>query len=153
MSKKLSLKSTKNEMLDAYEELLKEKAELESKVNTSQKELEQALQEKAKFQNQLSASKPSDKSTSIIYQTPPVDTVEGIIENLNSVQKGISTALGFISSGMGQEAEQLTELQKQIDDKKSNLKNLYDLTVENGILDELITEFESKKKAHHEESL
>ena len=53
MAKKLSLKNTKNEMLDAYEALVKELASFESQAKTAQTALDKAKQEQTKLQQQL----------------------------------------------------------------------------------------------------
>lgn len=159
MAKKLSLKNTKNEMLDAYEALVKELASFESQAKTAQKELDKAKQEQNKLQQQL-ANLPapaqnnapqSQMQTKVVYEMPKTTDVAGIIAYLQNVQQGISPALSEISAKMTIEAEALAELQETIHEKKENLAKLYDLKVENGILDELITDYEEKQAQYAEE--
>lgn len=158
MAKKLSVKNTKTEMLDAYEALLKEFASIEAQAKTAQKELDKAQQERNKLQQQIanapvatSHSATPQVQTKVVYEMPKSNDVSGIIAYLNNVQQGISPALSEISAKMSVEAEALGELQTTINDKKENLSKLYDLKVENGILDKLITEYEEKQAQYAEE--
>jgi hypothetical protein len=156
MAKKLSLKNTKNEMLDAYEVLIKELTTLENQAKNAQKELDKAQQEKNKLQ-QLLANSPAQSGgtpqvqTKVVYEIPQVSEVADLIAYLNNVQQGISPALSEVSAKMSLEAEALADLQTTINNKKENLTKLYDLKVENGILDKLITEYEEKQAQHAEE--
>lgn len=161
MAKKLSIKNTKNEMLEAYEALIKEKTALEAQAKTAQQALEKAQQERNKLQQQMAnlpaptATKSSETpqiQTKVVYEMPKANDVSGIIAYLNNMQKGISPALGEISAKMTLEAEALAELQETINDKKDNLAKLYDLKVENGILDKLVTEYEEKQTLYAEEN-
>ena len=87
-----------------------------------------------------------------MYKIPKTDNVQDIIANLNGVQKGISTALSSVAGQMTLEAEKLAELQKQINEKKQSLQKLYDIALENGILEDLVKEYEEKEKIFQQEN-
>ncbi len=147
-------------MLEAYEALIKEVATLEAQAKTAQQGLDKAQQEKTKLQQQLAtlptlpakSSETPQIQTKVVYEMPKVNDVSGIITYLNNMQKGISPALGEISAKMTIEAEALATLQDTINEKKENLAKLYDLKVENGILDKLVTEYEEKQTLYTEEN-
>ncbi len=152
MAQKLSLKNTKNEMLDAYEKLAKELASLEAQAKNSQKELDRLQKQAANAPAPaLTATPAVQVQTKVVYEMPKTNDVAGIITYLNNVQQGITPALSEISAKMTLEAETLADLQETINEKKENLAKLYDLKVENGILDDLVKDYEEKQALHAEE--
>lgn len=154
MAKKLSVKNTKNEMLEAYEALIKENANLEAQTKTAQTALDKAQHEIATLPAPaaIKSSETPQIQTKVVYEMPKTHEVAGIIAHIHNVQKGISPALSEISGKMTIEAEALATLQETINDKKENLAKLYDLKVENGILDKLVTEYEEKQTQYTEEN-
>ena len=146
----ISSKSTKAEILKAYTELQREKTEVDKKLRNSEQEVV-----KLKKQPAAPSSKPMIKEKTVVKvvgDTSKVENVEGIILNLENIEKGLGKAMNEVANKLTVEAESLAELTENINEEKEQLGKLYDLKVENGILDELVKEYEGSKTSFGEES-
>lgn len=147
----ISSKNTKAQILQAYKDLEKEKKEIERKLKTSEQEV-------VKLQKQSSSApsaKPSVKEKTVIKvvgDTTKVDNIEGIILNLESIEKGLGKAMSEVANKLTVEAETLAELTQDINEEREQLGKLYDLKVENDVLDKLIEDYENSKTTFEEES-
>lgn len=157
MAKKISNRSTKAEIIKVYNELLAEKEAVEKSLKSSELNLAKAKKEleteKAKKSAVTQVIKPKTEIKEVIKvvnEAVKTDTAEGIITSLDSIQFGAGAAISDISAKMSAEAERLAEIQKEITEKKEELTKLYDIKVENGILGELIEEYESNKESFEE---
>ena len=151
----VSLKDTKNAIFDAYQKALEQTRKLEAQLKAKDKELS----------TKGHAPAPSTKVETIekiVYQTASPDNIPGIVASLDALQNGIRKAISEIASGQSTEAEDLAELQQQIQAEKELIRSLYDIEAGNGnlskILDEYISlqeqfakDFEAKEKAYAEE--
>lgn len=155
MAKKISNRSTKAEIIKVYNELLAEKEAVEKSLRSSEQNLAKAKREldneKAK-KTPISVKPKSEvkEVVKIVNEAVKTDTAEGIITSLDSIQFGANTAISSISAKMSAEAERLAEIQKEIATKKEELTKLYDIEVENGILGDLIEEYETSKEGFEE---
>lgn len=148
----ISSKSTKAQILKAYNELEKEKAELEKKLKTSEQEVTKLKKQPAAA---ATTSKPMIKEKSVVKvvgDSAKVENVEGIILNLENIEKGLGKAMSEVANKLTVEAESLAELTQNINEEKEQLGKLYDIKVDNGILDNLVTEYEESKTTFGEES-
>ncbi|OCR01466.1 hypothetical protein BCD67_18380 [Oscillatoriales cyanobacterium USR001] len=148
MTKNMSDKNTKAEILEAYKEAAKEKAALEL-------QLQQLNQEKA------TVSQPPI----IIKETPIVETekpmiltqtqqqkLQYTIENLMLLQSGFGGAVSELSEKLTSEAAKLGELRRTVADEIQQLKDLHSLEeVEDNTLDNLIQQYEQSFKTFGEE--
>ena len=107
MEQKVTLKSTKNQILDAYNELLKklqtQKAEEPKKEQEQQQKLE--LTNKAKELNN-----------------------ENIVKGIADLKVAVSGKLDKLAGQLVDEYKKFEELQKAIDIEKQNLEDLYQLS-------------------------
>ncbi|EAY25221.1 coiled-coil domain-containing protein [Microscilla marina] len=149
----INSKSTKAQILQAYKDLQKQKQEVEKKLRSSEQEVT-----KLKKQPPV-ASAPSTKPmvkektvVKVVGDSAKVENIEGIILNLENIEKGLGKAMSEVSNKLTVEAEMLTELTEDINEEKEDLAKLYDLKVENGILDELVNDYEASKETFEEES-
>jgi chromosome segregation ATPase len=146
----INSKSTKAEILQAYKALQKEKQEVEKQLRSSVQEVT-----KLKKQAPVASSKPMVKEKTVVKvvgDSAKVENIEGIILNLENIEKGLGKAMSEVSNKLTVEAEALAELSEEINEEKEELAKLYDLKVENGILDELVNDYEESKTTFEEES-
>ncbi|OJJ12526.1 hypothetical protein BKI52_45380 [marine bacterium AO1-C] len=147
----ISSKNTKAQILQAYKDLEKEKKEIERKLKTSEQEV-------VKLQKQASStpvSKPSVKEKTVVKvvgDSAKVENIEGIILNLESIEKGLGKAMSEVANKLTVEAETLAELTQDINEEKEQLGKLYDLEVNSDVLDKLIEDYENSKTTFEEES-
>ena len=148
----ISSKNTKAQILKAYQDLEKEKKEIERKLKTSEQEV-------VKLQKQTSSAPTSSKSpikektvVKVVGDSAKVENIEGIILNLESIEKGLGKAMSEVANKLTVEAETLAELTQDINEEKEQLGKLYDLEVGNDVLDQLIEDYESSKTTFEEGS-
>ena len=107
MEQKISIKNTKNQIMDAYNELLKklqtQKAEEPKKMRQQQQKLELTEQAK-KLSN------------------------EGIVKGIADLKVAVSDELDKLAGKFTTEYKKFEELQKAIDIEKQNLEDLYQLS-------------------------
>ncbi|WP_299452229.1 hypothetical protein [uncultured Microscilla sp.] len=148
----INSKSTKAQILQAYKDLQKEKQEVEKKLRSSEQEV-------TKLKKQPPTATPSAKPmvkektvVKVVGDSVKVESIEGIILNLENIEKGLGKAMSEVSNKLTVEAEMLAELTEDINEEKEDLAKLYDLKVENGILDELVNDYEASKETFEDES-
>ena len=144
-TKKPTDKNTKAEILQAYEELVKEQAAL--KTQLEQKATEKPLATKEQ-------PKPESKPEPKIAMTQP-NTIQqkmnNTIQSLANIQLGFGSAANELSEQLTTKASKLAEIQQVVEEEISQLSQLHNLEVSEDILDTLIQTYEDNEKAYHEE--
>lgn len=107
MEKEFSAKSTKNEILAAYEELL-------TKVKQQKSDQPKQIQEETRKKEVV--SKASENST------------EGIVNGIVSLKLGVAKELDKLSEQLTAEYKKLEQIQFAITLEKKNLEELYEVT-------------------------
>src|SRR6476661_2984343 len=137
MNKKVSDKSTKAEILEAYKEAAQEKAQLESQIkllNASQKQT--AVPEKPI----LEAAKPMALSQN-------QQKMQSTIDNLILLQFSFGGAVSELSEKLTSEAAKLEELRRTVGEEIQQLQELHSLEdVAEDTLDNLIQQYEESAK-------
>lgn len=140
--KKPTDKSTKVEILQAYEELAKEKADLKS-------QLDQALKN-----NQPITTKEQPKVEQKIFM-PQSSTVQqkmnNTIESLAKIQLGFGSAANELSEQLTTKASKLEEIRQAVETEVQQLAQLHNLEIAEDTLDTLIQSYEDNDKAYQEE--
>ncbi len=143
MIKRPSEKSTKAEILTAFDELLKEKKTLEAQLvaGVSEKQPE---------------PKPNGKQSS----TPEVMTkpaqlepqkIDNILEGLTKLQLNFGGAVSDLSEKLTLEALNLQEVRQTVASEVEQLESLHSLQVTEGSLDTLIEQYGESQKAFNTE--
>lgn len=149
MAKSVNSRNTKTEILSAYKEAVQESKTFEAKVKALEKQL--ATARKAAASKSPTSSPP--KSTPPVVSrtsTQQIDTLTNVIASLNNIQTAIGNAIGTNSAQQLVEAESLALLQEQFTSQSQQLKELFDLDIETGILDKLVAEYEESKAQFNE---
>jgi len=107
MEKEFSVKSTKNEILAAYEELL-------AKVKDQKSDQPKQIQEETRKKEVV--VKASENST------------EGIVNGIASLKLGVAKELDKLSEQLTAEYKKLEQIQLAINLEKKNLQELYEVT-------------------------
>ncbi|NEU75790.1 hypothetical protein PI95_025345 [Hassallia byssoidea VB512170] len=134
-------KNTKVEILQAYEELAKEKAALKSQIDQLQKGSQSATLEKPKLE-----PKTAMNQSSTVQQK-----MNSTIENLAIIQLGFGSAASELSEQLSNQAFKLAEIREAIDKEVEELKQLHNLEISEDILDTLVKSYEDNAKAYQEE--
>ncbi|MGA1357034.1 MAG: hypothetical protein ACO35Q_10200, partial [Prochlorothrix sp.] len=137
-TKKVTSKSTKTEILDAYEQLLKDQKALQSQLKTAQKQVDQAVASSANLPtvaNLPPLTPASPTSPSILHQsetmvssTASLLDFPGIIDRLNQLPLQFRSAANALSEQMVAELTQLQSIQSEIQVEVEGLETLHDLT-------------------------
>ena len=144
-TKKPTDKNTKAEILQAYEELVKEQAALKTQLEQKATEKPPATKEQPKTE-----SKPEPK----IAMTQPTtiqQKMNNTIQSLANIQLGFGSAANELSEQLTTKASKLAEIQQVVEEEISQLSQLHNLEVSEDILDSLIQTYEDNEKAYHEE--
>jgi SMC interacting uncharacterized protein involved in chromosome segregation len=134
-------KNTKVEILQAYEELAKEKSALKSQIDQLQKGSQSATLEKPKLE-----PKTVMNQSSTVQQK-----MNSTIENLAIIQFGFGSAASELSEQLSNQAFKLAEIREAIDKEVEELKQLHNLEISEDILDTLVKSYEDNAKAYLEE--
>ncbi|MDZ8034631.1 hypothetical protein [Nostoc sp. DedSLP04] len=139
--KKPTDKNTKVEILQAYEELAKEKAVLKSELDKVGKESKSETKEQPKLEqktamNQLSSVQQKMNNT---------------IESLAKIQLGFGSAANELSEQLTTKASNLEEIRRTLEEEIQQLTQLHNLEISDDILDTLIQAYEDNTKAYQEE--
>lgn len=140
-TKKLTDKSTKAEILQAYEELLKEAAAAKSQLNQALKENQAVTQEKPKEEVKPTMNKPSNVQ----------QKMNATLEGLAKIQLGFGSAANELSEQLTTQASKLEEIREAVENEVEQLKQLHNLEISDDILDTLIKSYEDNSKAYREE--
>ncbi len=148
----VNIKSTKDEIFKAYQDAEKARKDLETKLKQAEQELAKAQSAPKTVSTPQPIAQPVAQKvqTQIVYQNAPVNTVEGIVATLESVEFGLGNAVSELSAKLTLEANQIAELLKQSTEKAEQLKSLYNVAANEGTLDKLIAEYEASEKTFEE---
>ncbi|NDJ22471.1 hypothetical protein GS682_12675 [Nostoc sp. B(2019)] len=140
--KKPSDKNTKVEILQAYEELTKEKAALKSQLDQVVKENQSATKEMPKVEQKMSVNnQPSTIQQKMNYT----------IQSLAKIQLGFGSAANELSEQLTTRASKLAEIRQSVDNEIQQLTQLHNLEISEDILDTLIQSYEDNSKSYQEE--
>lgn len=157
MARKITNRSTKAQILEAYQELQQANKNLEGEIRKKEQNLQQAQNRLEKSENALkqaqqNASKGSEKTVvKVVGEAAKVDNVEGLILTFESIEQGLSKALGEVSKQLVVEAEQLARLGEQIEERIEKIKKLYQLDDKPELLEQIIEEYEATRQKFEEE--
>jgi len=128
MKQKLTMKSRKDEIFEAYEELLAKSAEKkdEEKEDITKNKVEKIEVEKASEKN--------------IPEEPPAYTVESIVKGLANLKLDLNKTLTDLSDKLIAEVNKLEAIKKEITIETKNLEDVHNIKVN-----------EEKKKVFEEE--
>src|SRR5262245_32133045 len=127
MTREVSAKSTKMEILDAYEELVREHQALQAHLEEVRAGTRAAISRAP----QVIEGKP-------ITETVKGATVHDVLQGLSALRAGFGSAISALSAQLTAEATKLAELRRGIAGQTSELKELYGLEVTEQTLDELL---------------
>ncbi|XZO01822.1 MAG: hypothetical protein ACM65L_25670 [Microcoleus sp.] len=148
MNKKVSDKSTKAEILEAYKEATEAKAALElqlKQVNKSQSVNVSPKQTVVPEKAIIEVNKPM-----VVTQTQ--QKMQATIDNLILLQFGFGGAVSELSEKLTSEASKLEELRRNVGEEVQQLQELHSLEdVAEDTLDNLIQEYEESAKTFTEE--
>jgi uncharacterized coiled-coil protein SlyX len=143
-AKKLTEKSTKAEILQAYEELANEKATLKSQMDKVIKENSYVSNEKPKVEVK-SITQPMTQTTTIQQR------MNYTIESLAKIQLGFGSAVSELSEQLTTRASKLSEISQAVKTEIGQLKQLHNLEISENTLDNLIKAYEDNYKSYAEE--
>lgn len=139
VSKKPSAKSTKAEILAAYNELAKEKSTIKSQLDQSAKEQPSLVKEQSVVVSKMNQSLTVQQKMNLT------------IENLEKIQQGFGSAVSDLSDQLTREASKLQEIRRFVATELEQLQSLHNLQVANKTLDNLIKVYENSFKSFGEE--
>lgn len=144
-AKKPTDKNTKAEILQAYEELLKEQAALKT-------QLEQKPTEKPSAPKEQPKPEPKPEPKIAMTQTTTIQQkMNNTIQSLANIQLGFGSAANELSEQLTTKAAKLAEIQQVVSEEVAQLSELHNLEVSEDILDILIQTYEDNEKAYQEE--
>ncbi|WP_392533038.1 hypothetical protein [Nostoc sp. C117] len=139
--KKPTDKNTKVEILQAYEELSKEKAALKSQLEQVSKENQSVAQEQPKVEQKI----PMNQLSSVQQK------MNNTIESLAKIQLGFGSAANELSEHLTTKASKLEEIRRTLEEEIQQLRQLHNLEMSDDILDTLIQAYEDNSKTYQEE--
>ncbi|OUL23475.1 hypothetical protein BV378_21250 [Nostoc sp. RF31YmG] len=139
--KKPTDKSTKAEILQAYEELAKETAAVKTQLNQALKESQAVAKEKPKLEIKTTMNPQSTVQQKMNYT----------IESLAKIQLGFGSAANELSEQLTTQASKLAEIRENVEKEVEQLKQLHNLEISEDILDTLIANYEDNSKNYQEE--
>jgi hypothetical protein len=126
--KKPTDKNTKVEILQAYEDLAKEKAALKSQLERVAKENQPETQEQPKLEQKI----PMNQLSSVQQK------MNNTIESLAKIQLGFGSAANELSEHLTTKASNLEEIRRNLEAEIQQLTQLHNLEISDDILDTLI---------------
>ncbi len=155
----INSKSTKAQILEAYKQLEKEKADIQKKLQETQKQDSQATTKNQKQTTVIPTSGPSaantpkpinpssNTSTQVMNSMSTTTSINQVIQSLEGLQVGFGSAVSQLSEQLITEATSLNKLQTNIEQELTQLQDLHDLdTVEDDTLDTLLTTYQDSAK-------
>ena len=130
MAKKVSPTNTKAQILDAYNELLKE---LEARVNDNPKEQKERLEKKEIVKNAVA------------------NTEKNISKNISTLKANLLESLSDIEKDLTNEYKRLSDIRQAIEIEKKNLEDLYEITASTDTLAAILLAQKEKKQEFEEE--
>lgn len=148
MNKKVSDKSTKAEILEAYKEAAEAKAALESQL----KQVNNNPPANASPKQTVVPEKPIVEANKPMISTQTQQKMQSTIDNLILLQFGFGGAVSELSEKLTSEASKLEELQRNVAEEVQQLQELHSLEdVAEDTLDNLIQQYEESAKTFTEE--
>jgi uncharacterized coiled-coil protein SlyX len=142
-TKKTNEKNTKSEILEAYNEIVKEKTALQSQLEQLAKERDSVQKN---LRNSTIENKPVMNQASTIQQK-----MNFTIESLAKIQLGFGSAANELSEQLTTQASKLAEIRQLVENEVQQLKELHNLEISEDILDNLIQAYEENAKNYQEE--
>lgn len=139
--KKPTDKNTKVEILQAYEELAKEKAALKLQLEQVAKENQPGTKEQPKLEQKI----PMNQLSSVQQK------MNNTIESLAKTQLGFGSAANELSEQLTTKASKLEEIRRTLEEEIQQLTQLHNLEISDDILDTLIQAYEDNIKTYQEE--
>ena len=145
MAGKPSDRSTKSQILEAYDELLQERKALEAQLKQLQKE--------KKDKPPVASEKPLHQPVAAMNQQTVIqDKMVYTIDSITKLQSGFGSAVSELSEKLTSEAAKLEELQRFVAEETQQLEELHELEeIKEDTLDTLIQSYEDNSKAFQEE--
>jgi hypothetical protein len=137
-------KSTKAEILTAYNQLADEKKALETEVKNIQK---QATAPQLAATPIPTAKIAKDEPKPIMNAIPNQDKVNNTIANLDSLQLGFGSAVSQLSEKLTTEAAKLAEIRAGVTTEITDLQTLHGLAVDDDTFETLIEDYQTSSKA------
>jgi hypothetical protein len=130
MAREVSAKSTKTEILDAYEELIREHQTLQAHLEELRAGQKTAL----------------SRAPQVIEAKPFTEAVKGttvheVLQGLSVLRTGFGNAISALSAQLTAEATKLAELRRGVAAQTNELKELHGLEVTEQTLDELLQKY------------
>jgi hypothetical protein len=130
MAREVSAKSTKTEILDAYEELVRDHQALQAHLEELRAEGQTAI----------------PRAPQVIEGKPFTEAVKGatvheVLQGLSALLAGFGSAISALSAQLTAEATKLAELRRGIAAQTNELKELHGLEVTEQTLDELLQQY------------
>ncbi|MBW4601699.1 MAG: hypothetical protein KME29_19525 [Calothrix sp. FI2-JRJ7] len=151
-AKKPTDKNTKAEILQAYEELAKEKAALKTELDAAAKN--------SSNNSTASAPKTTVKEKPVVVEKTTMNSgasvqqkMNSTIESLIKIQMGFGSAANELSELLTARALKLAEVKQSFEQEVQQLKELHKLEVKENTLDTLIETYENNSKTYQEEYL
>ncbi len=127
MSEEVSIKSTKNEILDAYNNMLKKVKQLEKEKPAQSREAEERKETVAKAKE---------------------ETEENIVNRLSSLKLETATTFDKLEKSFLQEQRRLSQMQQAIETETKHLEDLYNIKAETDTLAALILTQKEKRQQY-----
>lgn len=137
----VSMRNTKNQIMNAYKEALAKVKDLEKQLKNK---------EKAPAPSTTSSTKTVIQEK-VVYKTAELKNLEGIIATLKAVEQGIAPAFSDNSALQAIEAEKLQNLQTKLEEEGQEIQKLYDIEVDADSMLKIIEEYLASQKQFEEE--
>jgi DNA repair exonuclease SbcCD ATPase subunit len=145
---KVTAKSTKAQILEAYKELDKEKSQLQSQLKQAEKQAKTAYKPLVGTE----AKPPSTQPQTMMKNNTNHYNINQIIQSLEQLQVGFGSAVSQLSEHLIAEASSLEKLQEEINEQTQKLQELHSLEdIEENTLETLIKTYEESEKNFAEE--
>jgi hypothetical protein len=147
----INSKSTKAEILAAFQELEQEKSNLEKQVELAKKQ-SQVQQKTVEVPKNIVTNTPVKSVTkspenSSLNSMNKINNIEQVIQNLEQLQVGFGSAVSQLSEQLITEASSLEKLENNIQLELNQLQELHDLdTIEDETLNTLLTTYDESTK-------
>jgi hypothetical protein len=160
MVKQFNAKSTKNEILDAYNDLASENSDLTKELNKLKKEADALRKENKNLESEVNLrSEKTDTKQGVIVEKVEAKmstnglnyTVASIINELKKLRPGFGKAVSELSDKLTSEATILEQLLKTKGEDIERLKSLYQIEVSAETLENLIKNYQEKSQTFDEE--
>jgi hypothetical protein len=130
MAREVSAKSTKTEILDAYEELVREYRTLQAQ-----------LEELRTGQHTVLPRAPQVIEAKPFTETVKGATVHEVLQGLSVLRTGFGSAISALSAQLTAAATKLAELRRGVTAQINELKELYDIEATEQTLDKLLQKY------------